>query len=224
LKSDLYKAFIEHLEAHRDPTNSGPMKAYMKNHFEFLGLRSPLRKALLKSFFKQYDLPAGEELKALVLQLWENPYRECQYCAMEILGKRTRTWEESFILLFEQLILQKSWWDTVDWLAPNGAGKLFERYPELLIPTTERWNKSENIWLIRSSILFQLKYRERTDFERLGRYILRHTESKEFFIQKAAGWALRQYSKYNRIGVRQFIDQHEKRLSNLTVREGRKYL
>ncbi len=219
-----YKAFVHHLEGHRDLEHSEAMKAYMKHHFEFLGIKSPLRKSLIKSFLRQNSIPEGEELKLLAHLLWENPHREFQYCAMEFLGKRVRSWDASFLLLFEALILKKSWWDTVDWLAPNGAGKLFERFPDLLIPTVERWNQSDNIWLIRSSILYQLKYREQTDFAQLGKFILRHANSKEFFIQKAAGWALRQYSKYNPIVVRQFIESNRDQLSNLTIREGSKYV
>lgn len=219
-----YEAFVKHLEAHRDLENSQAMKAYMKHHFEFLGIKSPLRKSLLKSFLQQNNIPEGEELKALAHLLWDNPNREFQYCAMEMLGKCSRQWDASFLTLFEQLILKKSWWDTVDWLAPNGAGKLFDRFPDLRIATVERWNLSDNMWLIRSSILYQLKYRERTDFAQLEQFILRHAGSKEFFIQKAAGWALRQYSKYNPIVVRQFIESNRDHLSKLTVREGSKYI
>lgn len=224
MPNSFYDALVKHLEAHRDPSNSGPMKAYMKNHFEFLGIKSPMRKELLKTFLKTHEIPTGEPLKTLALKLWGNPYREFQYCAMEILAKRARSWDASFLPLFEHLILTKSWWDTVDWLAPNGAGKLFNAYPSLLIPTTERWNRSDNKWLIRSSLLFQLKYREQTDFARLEHYILKHVDSKEFFIQKAAGWALRQYSKYNPVAVRQFVGQHESRLSSITLREAKKYI
>ena len=164
------------------------------------------------------------KIDQFVKLMWENPHRELQYAAMDLMGKRTRKMDDAFLPFFEELILNKSWWDTVDWLAPNGSGKLFTRYPDQILPYTQRWNLSDNIWLVRSSLLFQLKYREQTDFELLKQYILQVAESKEFFIQKGAGWALRQYAKYNPNSVATFVNTHKSKLSNLTIREALKHI
>lgn len=84
----------------------------------------------------------------------------------------------------------------------------------------ERFNGDE-LWLQRSAILFQLKYKEKTNETLLYRYIRQNTDSKEFFIQKAVGWALREYSKTNPESVKHFIE--ENRLPKLSIREGSKY-
>jgi 3-methyladenine DNA glycosylase AlkD len=118
------------------------------------------------------------------------------------------------------LICQKSWWDTVDFIAATLVGGLLHKFPELK-PEMDKWNRDEDMWKVRTSMLFQLKYKDEVDFEALSRYILTHAESKEFFLRKASGWALRQYSKFNPDAVRHFIASHE--LSPLTVREGSKY-
>lgn len=220
----IYAALKSLFESNANHAKSGPMKSYMKDHFEFFGIKSPVRKDLLRKFTKEYEIPEGDDLKALVTLMWENPHREFQYSALEFMAKRLRKMDESFIPFMEGLILKKSWWDTVDWLAPNGCGKLFQKFPELLRPTTDSWNESENIWLIRSSIIFQLKYREQTDWDLMQAYILHHAKNNEFFIRKAAGWALRQYSKYRPDLVKEFIDGYRADLSNLTIREGSKYL
>ena len=62
------------------------------------------------------------------------------------------------------------------------------------------------MWLNRSSIIFQLSYKEKTNFDLLKAECEKHKHSKEFFIQKAIGWALRDYSKYNPNSVKQYIE------------------
>jgi 3-methyladenine DNA glycosylase AlkD len=97
--------------------------------------------------------------------------------------------------LYEELITQKSWWDTVDALAAWQVGDYFKKYPDQIIPYTNKWMDSGNMWLQRTCLIFQLKYKEETDFELLKSLIIPLSDSKEFFIQKAIGWALREYSK-----------------------------
>jgi len=225
MNSKPYVKQLESLfEANSDTSNANRMKQYMRNQFEYYGIKSPLRKELLRQFLKEYDKPSGEELKQIVQLLWENDHREMQYLAMDIMQKSLNNLDESFLLFLEKLILQKSWWDTVDWIAPNGFGRIFQKYPQHIKPITERWIQSENIWLQRSAIIFQLKYREKTDHTLMFDYVLIRANSKEFFVRKGSGWALRQYSKYNARAVIDFIQNHEDFLSNLTKKEGLKWL
>lgn len=226
-QTEAYKYFEKlclRLADNQDPDKAPAMKQYMKHHFEYFGIKSPLRKTLLKEFIKENGFLEGNSLKAFIDHCFDNPHRELHYCAMEIAGRRLNKMDESFLSFFEHLVLKKSWWDSVDWIAPNAFGKLFQRFPKHQLEMTDRWNQSENIWLVRSSLLFQLKYREQTDFELLKKYILNHQDSKAFFIQKAAGWALRQYSKYNPKAVRDFITKHKDKLPKLTIKEGSKYI
>jgi 3-methyladenine DNA glycosylase AlkD len=127
-----------------------------------------------------------------------------------------------FIDFLEELITAKSWWDSVDWLAKL-VGIHFKRYPALILPVTERWMASGNFWLQRVCLIFQLTYRQKTDFDLMKKYILQVAPSKEFFLQKGAGWALRQYSKTNPQGVADFIETNPQ-LAPLTKREGLKWL
>jgi len=222
---NLYVKQLELLfEENSHTDNAVRMKSYMRDQFEFYGIKSPLRKELLRQFLNKNGKPSIESLKDVVQLLWDNEHREMQYLAMDIMQKYLNKLDEPFLPFLENLILQKSWWDTVDWIAPNGFGRVFQRYPHHIKRITERWIQSDNIWLQRSSIIFQLKYRERTDHELMFDYILLRAESKEFFVRKGSGWALRQYSKYNAKAVIDFIKNHEDVLSNLTKKEGLKWL
>jgi 3-methyladenine DNA glycosylase AlkD len=126
--------------------------------------------------------------------------------------------------VIENIILTKSWWDTVDWLAGHAVGTYLNLYPEKKINVLSRWSDSENIWLIRSCIIFQLFYKEQTDTKLLEDMILGHTGTNEFFINKASGWALRQYSKTNPQWVIDFVNSHVDVLDKLTCTEALKWL
>lgn len=209
-------------EEHRDNVKAGPMKAYMKNHFPFLGIKSPLRSELEKQFFKDTGILKEPFNHEFILKLWEKEEREYQYTALAYIAKFLKKQDKSDLVLMERLITEKSWWDTVDMLAANPVGKIAEAFPEVIGESIENWSVSDNMWLRRTSILFQLKFKGNTDEKLLYRYILLNADSKEFFIQKAIGWALREYSKTNPDSVRGFIEGNQ--LAALSVREGSKYL
>ncbi|MNI03646.1 DNA alkylation repair enzyme [compost metagenome] len=194
----------------------------MRDQFSFLGIRSPERVALTKAFIKEYGTPEGDNLQAAVLELWRLPEREFHYTAMVLLEKKKKKSELSRIDLLEQLVVDNSWWDTVDFLASHLIGAQFTLFPELIPSYTQRWIESDNMWLQRTAILFQLGYKKRTDTDLLWSFIRHTADSKEFFIRKAIGWALREYSKTDEAAVRRFLD--ETQLSPLSVKEALKFV
>jgi len=189
---------------------------YMRNQYEFFGLKMPQWKALTTTLHKELGLPEGEDLKALARLCFEDDHREMHYFALQTVEKALKKQPVEFIEFLEELILTRSWWDTVDWVNKL-VGLHFLRFPELKKPVTERWMASGNIWLQRVSMIFQLTYKDKTDAALLFDYVRRLAGSKEFFIQKGAGWALRQYSKTNPEAVRQFVESTP--LAPLTRRE-----
>ncbi|NNF35779.1 MAG: DNA alkylation repair protein [Saprospiraceae bacterium] len=210
------------LESSRNPGKAEQMKAYMKDHFIFYGIQSPLRREITSHFWKSYKITDGKTLVAFVTACWEKGEREWQYITLDVMAKCKKYFDEDSIIFVERLITQKSWWDTVDGLASKVVGHVLLKYPDLRDDCIDRWMASGNIWLQRTCLIFQLKYREKADFELMKTLILDLKESREFFIQKGAGWALRQYSKFRPDLVRSFIESNPD-LSGLTKREGLKY-
>jgi len=192
-------------------------KQYMKNKFEFYGIKSPLRRELQKAFLVQKYLPEKKELEFIVKELWLKPERELQYFTQELVKKYTKQSEKEDINLFEFMIINKSWWDSIDFIAVNLLGSYFKEYPEQIERYVEKWLKSNNIWLQRCAVLFQLKYRQELNTELLSGIINSLLGSNEFFINKAIGWVLREYGKVNAIWVKEFVLNTE--LSNLSRRE-----
>ncbi len=216
-----YVAALRDLYAqHAHSANALGMKAYLKNQFDFLSIKKPERILLSQQIIQHQDIPTIENLKEISLLCFQEEKREMQYFVNDLLGKIIKKLDDSLLPILESLILQKSWWDTVDFLAPKLAGKILQQYPEKIVDYPDRWIESENKWLQRSAILFQLGYKEKTDATLLFNYILKRADSKEFFVQKAAGWALREYSKQNPEAVQLFIQNNT--LPKLTVREGLK--
>ena len=88
----------------------------------------------------------------------------------------------------------------------------------------DKWITDENLWIRRSAILAHLKHKENMDQEKLFSYCIQCAHEKEFFIQKAIGWVLREYSKTQPEGVSNFIEENNELLSNLSIREGMKHI
>lgn len=220
--SDKLEFVTKLFEANRNETESGPMKKYMKDHFSFLGIKAPIRKELEKEFFKETGIVKEPFDQEFIIELWKKDEREYQYTALTYIEKMLKKLQKDDLALMERLVLEKSWWDTVDAIAAKPVGRIAEMYPEVIEETIDGWAVNENMWLRRTAILFQLKYKEKTDEDRLYRYIRNNSYSNQFFIQKAIGWALREYSKTDPASVRRFINENT--LAPLSVREGSKYV
>jgi len=210
-------------EKNVDPTQAAPMKKYMRDQFEYLGIKNPQAGALLREFIAEHGLPQLERLDIIVRDLWSLPQREFQYLAMNLIGKYEKKLEPEFITTLEYLIVTKSWWDTVDALASHPVGTHFKRYSDIKVKYLRKWRRSENIWLRRTTILFQLGYKQETDFDLLCEIITENLGSDEFFINKAIGWALRQYAHTNPAPVKKFVNT-TKDLNPLSRREALKHL
>lgn len=186
-----------------------PMKKYMRNQFEFFGIKSPLRKEITREFIKKNGVPPVEDAETIIKELYKLPQRELHYFACGLVYRLKKSWRKKDIKLIEWLILHKSWWDTVDFIASNLAGEYFRKFPEKTKTIIKKWQESPNMWLNRSAIIFQLGYKHLTDEKLLFQNIKRHAASDEFFHRKAIGWALREYTRTNPKAVIEFVKNNE---------------
>ncbi|RLD81737.1 MAG: DNA alkylation repair protein [Bacteroidetes bacterium] len=197
-------------------------KAYMRNQFEFLGIKTPIRRKIQKAFLVKKYLPPKSDLEQIIRTLWLKPEREYQYYAQELAQKYVKQLEIEDIELFEFMITTKSWWDTIDMIAVKLVGEYLKEYPEQINKIITKWIISENMWLQRTAILFQLQYRNDLDTELLSVIINKLKGTDEFFINKAIGWVLRQYSRTNPEWVISFVEKTE--LDKLSRKEALRLL
>ena len=207
-------------EKNANETLSAQMSAYMRDLFPFFGIQKPTR----EPFFKQLiaEMQADKiDFIAAAQYFWAMKEREYHYFALSCLEKVKKKLEVFDIQTLEQFICSHSWWDSVDFIAPNLLGTYFQLYPAQIVPITSAWVKSDNFWLQRSAILFQLNYKDKTDTKLLFDYCLQLADSKEFFVQKAMGWALRNLYRHLPDLVADFVKNNQ--LPNLTRREALKH-
>lgn len=216
--NDVHTVFSEHA----NPRIARRQNAYMKNKFEFYGIQSVKRRELQQPFLVKKWLPAKAEAFQLIRDLWAAPQREMQYFALDLISRYHDQWEKGDATILEFLITEKSWWDTVDFLAVNSVGTYLKKFPEKRDGLVENWLASGNIWLQRSCLLFQLKYKDELDVSMMASVIGRLKGSREFFINKAIGWILREYSKTNPEWVDSYIRQSD--LHPMSRREGMKWI
>lgn len=190
-----------------NPENALAMAKYMRNHFAFFGIKTDDRRQIFKTLCKENHLEISENPRAIALSLYSKPERELHYCAIEILIKKLKgIYKKEDIQLIESFIITNAWWDSVDTIAKYILGEYLLEFPLETENVIERFSNSENMWLNRSAILFQLGYKQKTNFEILKSECEKHKYSNEFFIQKAIGWALREYSKTNPLAVQHYVN------------------
>jgi len=196
------------------------MSAYMRNQFPFLGIPTPERKKLSRDFLKSKSRDVVDW--EFVFKCWKQPEREFQYLAKDYLEKIANALTPLDIPNFHKIIVTKSWWDTVDGLDVIVGGIAF-RFPDVN-NTLLAWSIDENFWLRRVAIDHQLMRKDKTDTALLEKILVNNFGQTEFFVNKAIGWALRDYSKTNPDWVRGFLKKYGERMSSLSIKEASKYI
>ena len=212
---------ITDLEENRNELLAESMSKYMQDKFRFLGVRGATRTEIYKKYF-----PDARKTKTIdwdfVENCWNKEEREFQYVVVYYLKAMQKFLKREDISRLKYLIVTKSWWDTVDLLA-KVIGSLIIRikgYDQIML----EWSKDSNIWLRRVAILYQLSLKDKVDEIILDKILVNNLGDNEFFINKAVGWALRDYSKYNPEWAREFIKKNKDNMANLSIREASKYI
>lgn len=216
-----FNKLYEEMIQHKNEEQAQKMSKYMLNKFEYIGIKTPERRKIFKNFFKEYKNEEKIDWE-FVNKCWENKYREFQYVAADFLKNKKDKLTIDDIPNLKQLILKKSWWDTIDNLDMTiGALALKDSNVNKILL---EWSIDENIWLRRIAIDHQLLRKEKTNTELLEKILKNNLGQAEFFINKAIGWALRDYSKTNPEWVKNFIEKNKEKMAKLSIKEANKYL
>lgn len=213
----------DELEEVANPDKVAGMEAYLKGRFSCLGVSSPDRNDVAKPLLKAVRTASEDELLTFVQACWDEPEREFHYIGADALRRGAKKLSANSFDDVRTFIETNSWWDTVDNLASNTVGPMLTNHPELLTHMDD-WIDDPNMWIARTAIIYQLKYKDAADGERIFEYALRRASDTEFFIRKAIGWALRQHSRVDPDGVRTFVEANAEVLSGLTKREALRLL
>lgn len=212
---------VTDLEENHNELLAESMSKYMQDKFRFLGVRGATRTEIYKKYF-----PDARKTKTIdwdfVENCWNKEEREFQYVVVYYLKAMQKFLKREDISRLKYLIVTKSWWDTIDLLA-KVVGSLIiriEGYDQIML----EWSKDSNIWLRRVAILYQLSLKDKVDKQVLDKILVNNLGDSEFFINKAIGWALRDYSKYNPEWVREFIKKNKENMANLSIIEASKYI
>jgi 3-methyladenine DNA glycosylase AlkD len=220
---DTLLADLRHqLQEAADPQRATEMAAYLKDQFMFFGVATPARRALAKPTLALGREATGDQLLSFAEACWDQPEREFQYIAHDLLRKWAPSLDAELLGRVEALIRTKSWWDTIDALAAWTVGPMVRHEPRLA-EQMDIWIDDADFWIARSAILHQLSFKTHTDADRLFSYAEARAQDQEFFIRKAIGWALRQYARVDPDEVYRFVDARTHVLSALTQREALKH-
>jgi 3-methyladenine DNA glycosylase AlkD len=200
------------------------MQKYMKTEMPFHGVMSRGQGEVFRLLRKDHSPSSMDEYRALVLELWELPRREEKHMAISVAEGFRRFISPECLPLYARLVREGAWWDFVDRVAIHCVGVALRSSRRVVGGTMKGWIEDECMWMRRSAILCQVGHRQDTDEEMLFDFCLRRCGEKEFFIRKAIGWALREYSYTSPDGVARFLVENRVSLSGLSFREGAKAL
>jgi 3-methyladenine DNA glycosylase AlkD len=222
--NELARYVTAQLKRLADPAKAPAMAAYMKTAQPFFGVPTPMRAAMLKEMGERFAPPDQKSYARSVMALWQLPHREEQYCAISFARRHEQLIVPASLPLYERMIREGAWWDFVDEIAANLVGAVYGNFRDQTRPVIERWIDDEDMWIRRTALLSHLKHKRDTDAAQLFKHCLKRAHEREFFIRKAIGWALREYSKTDPRAVRAFLTKNRKRLSNLSYAEASKHL
>jgi 3-methyladenine DNA glycosylase AlkD len=213
------------LRAAGDPLKATAMQAYMKSAMPYHGVPAPLLRQVFRDLFADVQFSSASQWQTQVLDMWRRArFREERYAALHLAGhKQAQAFQTpSALKLYEELIVTGAWWDYVDDIASHRVGPMLRDYPATMRRRMLAWSRSEDLWKRRTSIICQLGFKAQTDLELLYACIEPSLDSREFFLRKAIGWALRQYAWTDPAQVRRYVRAQRERLSPLSAREALK--
>ncbi|MEJ7734416.1 MAG: DNA alkylation repair protein [Polyangiaceae bacterium] len=225
-RADLLVASIRRgLAEAADPRRAPGMQAYMKSAMPYRGVPAPAQRAVYRRLLAEHPLETASAWRRAVLALWrEAAFREERYAAIELaLAKRHAAFRTLEALpIFEEMIVDGAWWDYVDPVATRGIAELLGKEARRMRAVLVAWSKHDDMWKRRSAIIAQVSCKDATDLELLYACIEPNLSHRDFFVQKAIGWALRSYAWTDPDEVVRWVDEHESRLSGLSRREALK--
>jgi 3-methyladenine DNA glycosylase AlkD len=225
--SQLSDVLRRRLRAAAEPAKAAAMQAYMKSAMPCLGVQAKPLRAVCRDVFADIAFAASEDWQRAVLEIWRGAeYREERYAAIELVNHRSARefLRLDAVVMLREMIIDGAWWDVVDALAGGPLSRILENDREAMATMLREWARSDNLWLRRSAIICQLPAKERTDLTLLYDCIEPSLASREFFLRKAIGWALRQYARTDPAEVARYAAVNAARLSPLSRREATKHL
>lgn len=208
-----------HLQAVENHHNAQAMAAYMKTTMSFHGVKATERRRIAKQAVKQYPIQNQKEYLEVIEELWNQPHREEKYIAIDIARAYPKHIDMLAIPLFEKMIREGGWWDFVDDIAMHLIGTVLRKHSSSMWPIIEQWASDSNLWIRRTAIICQNRFKDKTDQRLLFSFCLQCAHEKEFFIRTAMGWALREYAKTEPQKVYDFVVKNRERISNLSYKE-----
>ncbi|MGK5055621.1 DNA alkylation repair protein [Janthinobacterium sp. LB2P49] len=222
---DLHAELKAALETAADPSRAAPMQAYMRDQFVFLGVAAPQRRLAARNLLTGLKGIDPVTLLEHAQRLWQQPEREYQHVALDMLALHRRQLLPEHIPALLALARQRAWWDSVDGMA-GIVGEVLQAEQQRGGDGHAHMDGTlhhEDFWLRRIAMLHQLGWRGHTDAAWLFDAALALAHEDEFFIRKAIGWALRDYARHAPEAVTAFANMHRQQLSPLSYREALKH-
>jgi 3-methyladenine DNA glycosylase AlkD len=218
---------LARLEALADAGKAAEMAAYHKVARPYLGVSVPQIEELVAEW--RAALPIDERV-ALAAGLWESGIHEAMVAAAKLLAQA-------------RIRPDGALWDLICTWAPGFEGWAVADHATIAaqkrlvadparIETVAGWTASENMWTRRAALVITLPY-AKMNFPKVQELVIReralgwaadYVADRDWFIQKAVAWWVRDLSKHDAARARVFLEGPGAGLKAFARKEGARYL
>lgn len=211
------KIIISQLKLAADPARKKASQTMFPTSMEYLGVRSPAIKGLIKIWWTELEELSPKKLLSFAKELVKTRILECNMVAYELLWKNKNALKLIRLKDIEELGQNIDNWVTVDTLSIMVAGWAW-RENQITDKDVLNWLKSENRWWRRtavvSTVTLNLRSRGGTgDAKRTLLICEKVLDDRDDMIVKALSWSLRELSKSNKPAVEDFMRKYDNRLA-----------
>ena len=218
---------LDQLTTLGDPVRGEQMAAYHKAPRRYLGLSNPQVNDLVREWRAALSV---EDRVALADDLWQTDIHEARLAAAKLLEQARIRPDDAVWALIQGWVPDFDSWALADHACTSGSKRLVADRSRL--NDIEPWTRSGHMWTRRAALVITLPWTKQNnpkpaDLEirdRVLGWAAAYVPDRDWFIQKAIAWWLRELSKHDAPRVRSFLDRHGAAMKPFARKEAAKYL
>ena len=218
---------LAQLSALADPEKAAQAAAYHKAARRYLGISVPDITTLATGWRETTDSPGRV---ALAAALWQSNIHEARIAAAKLLTQARIPDDSEVWTLIASWVPEFDAWAIADHACAAGQRRLTADPARL--DEVETWTISPNIWTRRAALVITLPWTKQNHpkpadlqiRDRILGWAASYVEDRDWFLQKAVAWWLRDLAKHDPLRVRQFLAEHGPYMKSWARKEAAKYL
>lgn len=219
--------YLDQIKAHADAERAIGMAGYHKMSRVYIGVSNPILNDLTKAWRRELDVGPRVELARL---LWQTDIYEARLAATKLLLQARMRPDDAVWDLIQSWVPDFDSWAIADHACMAGQKRLIADPSRL--DDVEPWITSDHMWTRRAALVIALpwtkqnfpKPNELACRDRILGWAATLVPDRDWFIQKAIAWWLRELSKHDAPRVVTFLDEYGDAMKPFARKEAARHM